>query len=123
MKKILAVYGTLKLKYSNNYLLENSKFLGEFKTEPNYTLYGGGFPIIEREGNTPIHVELFEVNDYNVLKNVQSLEGFSGVKGHHSNWYDVDDDIITPYGMATMFVMDKGKSGRNRIIKTGIWES
>lgn len=121
MKKILAVYGTLKKGFGNNRCLGNSKFLGEFKTEPIYTLMAGGFPICERGGNTSIIGELYETDNPEIISDVNSLEGFSGIKGHPDNWYDVDL-IETKFGLATMYVMDKNTSGRNRIIKSGIWK-
>jgi len=120
MKKIFGVYGTLRRGYGNNRCLGDAKFLGEFKTEPNYTLFDGGFPVCERGGNTSIHIELFETDNPEIISDVNSLEGCTGIKGHPANWYDVDY-INSPYGIATIFVMNKGTSGRNKILETGKW--
>lgn len=121
MKKIFAVYGTLKRKYSNNRYLGNAKFLGEYKTEPKYTLFDGGFPIVERGGNTSVHIELFETDSPAAIHNVNSLEGCTGVKGHPDNWYDIDH-VETPFGIADMFVMDKGEGRRSQVVESGLWE-
>ena len=122
MEHYFAVYGTLKRGYSNNTLLKDSEYLGTFQTEPNYTLFDGGFPIVEREGSTPITVELFKVTEPSVVDRVNALEGFTGEKGHPSNWYDVDH-VTLPNGIvANMFVMDRGQSGRSNIVESGNWQ-
>jgi gamma-glutamylcyclotransferase (GGCT)/AIG2-like uncharacterized protein YtfP len=121
-KQLVAVYGTLKKGYGNHRRIDSptTKFIGEIKTPPIYTLYDGGYPAIEREGNTSIHCELYEVNDSQVLKQVYDLEGYSGTPGKHNDFYDVDK-IPTPYGEAEIFVMPKGHSGRTKIIENGKW--
>lgn len=119
---IFAVYGTLKREYSNNRLLETATYLGTFKTKPVYTLYNGGFPIVERGGNTSIAVELYDTEDEETISIVHSLEGCSGKQHDPDNWYDFDLIYVPLIGRARMFVMDKGKSGRSDIIKNGIWQ-
>lgn len=123
MKKVLFfTYGSLKRGYWNNILLKKSKFLGEHITNPEYTLYNGGFPVVERNGNTAIHGELFLCEDENTISNVFDLEGCSSqIQGDKNNWYDYDK-INTQYGEAIIFVMDKGKSNRTQILKSGIWK-
>lgn len=123
IKKLVIAYGTLKAKYSNHGCIahESTKFLGEIETPPIYTLYSGGYPIVERDGNTAIKGELYEVNDKRVLERVYNLEGYSGTPGDHNHFYDVDI-IDTPYGKAEIFVMNKGVSGREQIVESGVWE-
>lgn len=122
MSKLVATYGTLKQGFGNHGVIESptTKFLGEIKTPAIYTLLDGGYPIVEREGNTEIHCELFEVNDDSVLKRVYRLEGYSGTPGKHNTFYDVDT-IETPYGTAEIFVMDKGRGGNRKIVESGKW--
>lgn len=120
-KTIFAVYGTLKKPYGNHYLLNGAKFLGTHVTNPNYTLFDGGFPVVERGGETAIHCELYETNNPSQIQRVFDLEGCSSqVQGHSSNWYDFDR-IETPHGEAVMFVMDNGTSGRKSILNSGVW--
>jgi len=123
-KKLFIVYGTLKKGYGNNRLLQNehSKYLGECVTPPEYTLFDGGFPVVERGGETSIHGEVWEVSSPDVENSLNSLEGYSGVPHSSRNWYDVDENIPTPFGKASMYVMDEGKSGRNHILQSGKWK-
>lgn len=118
---IFAVYGTLKQGYGNHYLLQKAKYIGLHTTEPKYSLFDGGFPIVERDGSHPVVVELYESNDEKIINKVHALEGCTGIQNHPNNWYDFDY-IQTPKGEARMFVMNKGKSKRNRIIHNGNWQ-
>ena len=121
-KMLLFSYGTLCKGYGNyDYILKgNSEFLGVFQTKPEYTLFDGGFPIVEREGETSIKGELHYVEDLNTINRTFSLEGCSKEQYNPQSWYDYDL-IDTPYGKAVMFVMNKNKSGRSKVITTGKW--
>lgn len=120
-KQLILVYGTLKKNKSNHRFLSNAIFLDNFITPAKYTLYDGGFPVVEREGNTSIHCELYEVNDVETVKRLHSLEGFTGIQYHKDNWYDIDI-IETPYGEAIMYVQNKNQSGRAKTIESGVWQ-
>jgi len=121
-KCLFFVYGTLKEGFHNHRVLGKAKFLGEFTTQPKYTLFDGGFPVVERNGETVIKGELWLSEDSNAIQDVFDLEGCSSqIQGHPSNWYDFDK-IDTPEGEAVMFVMNKGKSGRSQILNNGIWK-
>ncbi len=122
-KIIFGVYGTLKEGFSNHeYHLGGAKFLGKFITEPKYTLFDGGFPVVERGGNTAIQGELYLVEDPEKIQATFDLEGCSSQEqGHPSNWYDFEK-ITTEHGEAVMFVMDKGTSGRTKTLNSGIWK-
>ncbi len=116
------VYGTLKEKYGNHRCLGNAKFLGEFKTPANYTLFDGGFPIVERGGKTSISCEIWETDDEQSIDRVFNLEGCHKTQDHPGSWYTYDL-LETPHGEVTMFVMNPGTSGRSndRILESGIW--
>lgn len=123
MEKYFLVYGTLKSNHSNNRLLQapGVEYVGKVETEPKYTLFDGGFPVVERGGNTSIKGELFKVTNPEVVSRVNALEGYSGQRGHQDNWYDTDE-VVLPNGIvADMFVMDKGQSNRNVIVESGEW--
>lgn len=121
-KCLFFVYGTLKAGYHNHYHLGSAKFLGNFTTEPKYTLYNGGFPVVERNGDTAIQGELYLCENERNIDYVFSLEGCdSQIQGDPHNWYDFDK-IETPHGEAVIFVMNDGKSGRDQILKSGIWK-
>ena len=119
----LAVYGTLKRGHGNwgHYLNnEHVKFLGTALTEPKFKMFNGGFPIVEENGETSIHIEVFEVNNENVIKHINNLEGYYG-ENNPKNWYHTIE-IDTPYGKANMFVMESHKHNRTEILKNGKWK-
>ena len=72
----VAVYGTLKSGNCNNDLIETGKSLGEFKLNGFKMFDLGAFPVvvIGDQTDTPITVELFEVDDED-LKRMDILEG------------------------------------------------
>ena len=116
------VYGTLKKGWGNHRNhLSKAEGLGDFQTEPVYTLYNGGFPIVERGGSTSIKGELYRATDEDEIRSTFALEGCSSrTKGNPNNWYDIDY-IDTPHGKAVIFVMDKGTSGRKTVVENGNW--
>ena len=119
---IFFVYGTLKRGHYNHSVLGKPEYLGEFKTESKYTLFDGGYPIVERGGNTSIKGELFKLIDERDIQNIFNLEGcYSQIQGDKDNWYDFDY-INTPHGKAIIFVMNKDKSQRINKIESGIWK-
>lgn len=120
MKKLIFVYGTLKKNHGNNRVMGDSKFLGTHTTEPKFTLYGGGFPFVKSSGETPITGEVYEVTDKETLRDIYGLEGYSGVRGAKSNWYDTTD-TETEFGTAELFVIHETPSGRPQI-ESGVWE-
>lgn len=119
-KNLLAVYGTLKRGHGNNRLLRNAKFLGETKTKPEFTMFScGGFPTLNKNGNTEITVEIFEVDD-DTLQSVYSLEGYHGKRDHPSNWYDTVD-VETNWGTAEMFYWKENQTNKLQVVETGCW--
>lgn len=123
-KKLIFCYGTLCANFGNHQVIKDktTKYLGEAETLPEYTIYAGGFPIVERSGTTSIKGEVYEVNDEHVLDHVYSLENYSGVPNKYGgkNWYDVDT-ILTKFGECEIFVQNAGQSGRNKKIDSGDW--
>jgi gamma-glutamylcyclotransferase (GGCT)/AIG2-like uncharacterized protein YtfP len=119
---LVAVYGSLRQGFGNHGLLSGSDFLGEFTTEPKYTMYSlGGFPAVVVDGDTALKVEVYSVTP-DVKKDLDGLEGY--VPGRKDNFYDAIE-IETPYGNATMYVMD-GESRQNylagrNIVASGDW--
>lgn len=119
MRRLIAVYGTLKKGRSNHRVMGNSKFLGTHVTEPKFTMYNnGGFPYVYNQGDTPITIEVFEVTSEDTSNWINSLEGYTGTRDHPRNWYDTVD-VETPYGTAEMFIT---KTPKNlSIVTSGIW--
>lgn len=117
-----AVYGTLKKGFHNHFLLNQPgvDFLGEHKTDPRFTMYSlGGFPGVTEEGNTSLQIEIYNVKNKDVIRNVNSLEGYYG-PNNPKNWYDVTV-IDTPYGKANMFIMNSLFESDRPKVKSGNW--
>ena len=123
---LFAVYGTLRRGHANHsHCLKGvSEFLGELKTEPNYKMVGKGrgFPFVAEGGSTPITVEIYRVKDEAVVKRVNGLEGYSGIRGSANNWYDTCD-IETPWGKANMFINNQYSNATTGLIETGDWNN
>lgn len=103
MQKLIFVYGTLKPDNYNNHLLKGQENLGEITVQIPYRMATNGsypclYKVLEPE---PVTGFLYKVDD-SCLERVYSLEGYSGVRGDSSNWYDTDD-VETPHGNAEFF--------------------
>lgn len=80
---LIAVYGTLKKGYSNNYsYLRNAKHIGQGKTKDKYPLVVKGLPyLVEQKGKGHnVVVDVYKVSDVQ-LERIDALEG-------HPNWYE-----------------------------------
>ena len=91
MEYYLFVYGTLKKGFSNNYLLENSKFISKAKTLDKFQLYNcknGYFPfLLKSEQNNQVNGEVYLI-DSRTLINLDDLEDFP--KLYLRNLFDVE---------------------------------
>jgi len=77
---LIFTYGTLRRGYGNHPLLGDSKYLGDARTEPKFTMLNmGRFPGLVASGETAVVGELYEV-DEDVLAELDHLEG-------HPNFY------------------------------------
>lgn len=111
----VCVYGTLRRGRGNSFLLSNSKFLGEFKTEPVYNMYDMGCPFITHaEDGMPIITEVYEVDDYTSW-HLDSLEGYP--------YFYNREQIDTPYGKAWIYFIDNDLTPdmQERLVKSGDW--
>jgi gamma-glutamylaminecyclotransferase len=75
MRKLVAVYGSLKRGFGNHRLLEQAQFVGVGETPPIYQMRGAGrsYPGIF-SGDSRVQVEVFSVTD-SELKRLDQLEG------------------------------------------------
>ena len=119
MNKILvAVYGSLRKNMGNDHYLTNSNYLGEFKTEPIFSLYSlGGFPGLKENGNTAVTMEVYEVNEA-TARSIDSLEGYS--PNRKPTFYD-KQSIETPWGTASVYTYVNDIS-EDRLVKSGDWK-
>jgi len=124
---LIGVYGTLR-KGEGNYkwILQDSdsEFIGDFKTDPMFTMYGknSGFPIVSPKGNTSIKVEVFKVKNANTLEQLHRLEGCTGIPGDNKNWYDITA-IKTPFGENAYIYVQDYQGSEEEIIKSGDWKN
>ena len=114
---VVAVYGSLKKGFGNHRRLETSKFVG-MAMIPG-TLYSlGAFPAITLEGNTDVHVELYEVDD-------PTLESLDRLEGHPSFYTRTEVTGFKGYdGRAYIYAMkpDSYYLREENIVKSGNWE-
>lgn len=112
--QLVAVYGTLKEGFGNHRLLKNTEKLGEFKTNPIFTmLHLGGFPAIIEDGSTEIFCEIYNVTENDVLKSLDRLEGYP-------NFYN-RKTIDTPWGKAWIYYLDDTYNYVLNVIESGCW--
>jgi len=118
-KKILvAVYGSLRQGLHNHRLLESSNYLGDFNTEPIYSLYSlGSFPGLKENGNTSVVMEVYEVTEA-VARNVDSLEGYT--PGGNNTFYD-KISIETPWGTASVYTY-VNELPQSSLVESGDWK-
>jgi len=117
-KNLIAVYGSLLSGLHNNYILEDSKLLGSFKSKPKFNLYSlGGFPGLKTGGNTEVLMEVYEVNE-RIAQRVDNLEGYSS--NRPATFYD-KILIDTPYGEASVYIY-VNDIPKKRIVESGDWK-
>ena len=108
----VAVYGTLREGFGNHALLAKSKLLSREKTQPEFTMYSlGGFPFILHDGDTPMVVEVYEVDD-TVMGSLDRLEGYP-------TFYD-RKQIPTSQGDAWIYFMHTAYRG-TEVVDSGDW--
>jgi gamma-glutamylcyclotransferase (GGCT)/AIG2-like uncharacterized protein YtfP len=94
---LVAVYGTLKQGNSNNGLMMDSALISK-ETLKGYIMYSvGGFPVIYRDINHSIVVEVYEVSEHVLSFNLDPLEG-------HPRWYR-REQVETSVGTAWLYIM------------------
>ena len=115
---LVSVYGSLRQNMGNHRLLEKASYLGEFKTEPVFSLYSlGGFPGLKEGGTTSVVMEVYEVTEAEAAK-VDMLEGYT--PGRPATFYD-KIPIETPYGTASVYTY-VNDIPEDRLVESGDWK-
>lgn len=100
-KELFAVYGTLREGFGNHkHFLKNQKLID--KTVLNgFDMYAVsyGFPGI-KEGNGKIVVEIYEVEDQNIKRNLDRLEGYNM---ESDTGLFIRRKVKTPHGKAWIY--------------------
>lgn len=116
-KNLICVYGSLRQGHGNHRLIENSEYLGTFKTEPIFNLYSlGGFPGLKENGDTSVVMEVYSV-DNETARNVDRLEGY--IPGRPATFYD-KISLNTPFGEAFVYTYVNSIS-EDRKVESGDW--
>ncbi|UTA47651.1 gamma-glutamylcyclotransferase [Simiduia sp. 21SJ11W-1] len=112
----VAVYGSLKQGYANHGYLHTAVRLGDYQTEPRYTLLDlGFFPALIDEGTTSVSVEIYRVSSA-TLTNLDRLEG-------HPRFYRRTERQIIGFGLAWIYIANKEAlaGSHYNAIATGVW--
>lgn len=119
MKRLCAVYGSLKKGRSNHDMfLGRAKLMGKTITGPRYTMYSlGGFPGVVERGETPIHLEVYEVTEEED-SHIEGLEGYRA-DAPETSFY-LKKEIDTEFGKASMYIFNR-KADELPIVETGNW--
>tara|TARA_R110000850_G_scaffold1714_22_gene9253 strand:- start:4692 stop:5084 length:393 start_codon:yes stop_codon:yes gene_type:complete len=119
--KLFAAYGTLMTGEGNHRCIEGAKSLGLVKTKPIYEMYHlGGFPGVHEGGKTSLTVEIFETDDERIIRSVNRLEGYNGIRGDKANNFYDTADVETEFGLAEIFIY-QGTPSETSKIESGNW--
>lgn len=128
-KKIInmyvAVYGSLMKGLHNHdyYLKGKSEYIGQFQTEPKFTLISlKSFPGLLPNGSTSITMEVYDVDDI-VLKDLDSLEGYR--ENSIESSYYIRKKMKTPYGEAYYYEYNIKTHSlpKKEIVTSGNWKT
>jgi len=111
------VYGTLKRGGALSPNMSAGTYLGEYSTEPEFTLVNlGWFPGLIHRGSTSVQGEVYEMPDSS-LSLLDRIEGYPSL-------YD-REEIETPYGRAWVYVYNSGHRELDtfNVIDNGVWEN
>lgn len=120
-KVLVAVYGSLRRGFGNyRGRLATEKFVGQFETDPQYTMFDlGAFPGVVEGGASPIVMEVFEI-DATKLASLDSLEGYRGKDNEEKNFYN-RKEIDTPFGKAYTYIYNHKGTRDLDIVESGDW--
>jgi gamma-glutamylaminecyclotransferase len=112
----LFVYGTLLKGEANHGLLAKSQFVGQAKTNPEYTLVDlGAYPAMVEGGQTAILGEVYRIEEQTLLR-LDRLEG-------HPHYY-TRKTIELEGGMnAEAYVLDQSRYRGSTLIAGGDWRT
>lgn len=116
---LVGVYGSLREGLTNHHILKQSPSVGDYLTEPKYTMYDlGSYPCIVEKGFTPIKLEIYSVTNA-VLKDLHTLEGYYEANKEQS--YYIPKTIKTPLGDVIIYVFNDIITSGTPIVENGDW--
>ena len=110
---LLGVYGTLKQGFRLHDCVKYCKFVGITESNPEFTMYDTGwYPGLKHEGNTSIHLEVYEVSTKEIADYLDAVEGYP-------NLY-TKEFIKTPLGEVLVYIYNHRTEGMD-IVESGNW--
>jgi len=110
---LVGVYGSLRKGLSNHFLLENSEYLGQVKTPPEWSLYDlGAFPALVPAGKTAVVVEVYRVTPETLVA-LDQLEDYP-------EWYQ-RQRLPTPYGDCWIYYHPQQTNEHLTLVPDGDW--
>lgn len=117
-KTLVAVYGSLRESLGNHHLIHKYKKVGQFDTDPIYSLYDlGAFPGLKEGGDTSVVMEIYEVDDFG-LNRLNQLEGYD--PGSENNSFYDRKEIDSPFGKCYAYFYVPEVS-EERKVENGDW--
>ena len=111
MQHLLFVYGRLRIGGPNHHLLEDSEYLGQYETEPNYQLFDvGSYPAVAL-GSGRVIGEMYRVSDETLAQLDVLLEAPVEL---------ARETIETTYGTAWIYLYH-GEGQLDEAITSGNW--
>jgi gamma-glutamylcyclotransferase (GGCT)/AIG2-like uncharacterized protein YtfP len=115
---LVAVYGSLRKTLSNHRILDDAKYLGNYESEPIFSMFDvGQYPAIKEQGNTSIVLEIYRI-DEKILKSLDTLEGYDSEEP--DSCYYVRTSIETPFGEAFIYTFPHDTSYYKQV-QNGDW--
>jgi len=119
----IGVYGTLKKGQHANWMLANSPFIGEFRTDIPFQMYNlGAYPaLIADEESHPITLEVYAVTDEDILNCLNTYEGYPSL--YQKSEIMVDKKEWTEAIEVTIYTMKNNHKDRfMSVVESGNWK-
>lgn len=114
---LIGVYGSLKRGGWLHNIIQNEKYMGTIRTEPNFTMYNynNSYPMLSLEGNDSITMEIYLVLDNKTLENLDRAEGYPNLYNRKT--------IDTEHGKVWFYYNDNKRYFEQlNKIKSGTWQ-
>lgn len=116
------VYGTLKKGQLRNPVMDNSHFVGNGWIRHHKLFNLGHYPGVlydyDRDDNSIVHGEVYEVNDY-MLKRLDQIEGRGYLYERMSVKVEMEDGSVLD---SFYYIYLEPREGQKDLIPSGVWE-
>lgn len=113
MNRLVAVYGSLREGFGNHVILGDSEMKSREVLDGMFTMLDlGAYPAVVLEGDTPITIEVYEVNEL-TFERLDMLEGYPSFYNRRL--------FETTQGMAWMYYLECKDDWTNTYVPSGDW--